>query len=273
MNLPSLNNGRLLTALWNTGGRFPSDLQVQRARGESLGQSSVSSGPDTDNAAMAGALPGSSQLAYAQYGEDPYRLEGVTAGTMTVSSYDWDSRPEGSYFDRTPLPDLRKEKPTEGHQQQPFSAREPADQSDPSAEHSSLYGEWMAPAATGVVGAAIGAAALEAYKGNEQDIEAPQGNKEVPAIPDESERRSSPSDVENVAVVETIEPAFRPKIDESVPNQTDISAVAAKPTQIDELGGLESEGARETGELFPKIIRHDTSQLHVPGEFPEQVSG
>ena len=41
------------------------------------------------------------------------------------------------------------------------------------------------------------------------------------------------------------------------------------------LGGLESRGAHETGQIFPKVIRHDTdisvSQLHVPGEFPKKA--
>lgn len=38
------------------------------------------------------------------------------------------------------------------------------------------------------------------------------------------------------------------------------------------LGGNERIGAHETGQLFPRVIRHDTnlsvSALHVPGEFP-----
>lgn len=41
---------------------------------------------------------------------------------------------------------------------------------------------------------------------------------------------------------------------------------------IDGLGGLERKGARETGAIFPSVVRHNTdmsiSQLHVPGEFP-----
>nr|OQO15409.1 hypothetical protein B0A51_17136 [Rachicladosporium sp. CCFEE 5018] len=40
------------------------------------------------------------------------------------------------------------------------------------------------------------------------------------------------------------------------------------------LGGLEAEGAHETGALFPRVIRHDTdisvSRLHIPGEFPKR---
>lgn len=43
------------------------------------------------------------------------------------------------------------------------------------------------------------------------------------------------------------------------------------------LGGLEKEGARETGHIFPSVVRHDTnmsvSRLHVPGEFPKPATG
>ncbi|KAG9821110.1 hypothetical protein KCU63_g17667, partial [Aureobasidium melanogenum] len=45
----------------------------------------------------------------------------------------------------------------------------------------------------------------------------------------------------------------------------------------DGLGGLESEGAHETGNFFPKVVRHDTdmsvSKLHIPGEFPPATPG
>ncbi|KAK4983300.1 phosphatidylinositol 4,5-bisphosphate-binding protein [Elasticomyces elasticus] len=38
------------------------------------------------------------------------------------------------------------------------------------------------------------------------------------------------------------------------------------------IGGLEAEGAHQTGRLFPRVLRHDTdmsvSRLHVPGEYP-----
>ena len=43
------------------------------------------------------------------------------------------------------------------------------------------------------------------------------------------------------------------------------------------LGGLESDGAHQTGAIFPRVVRHDTdmsvSQLHVPGEFPPATPG
>ena len=56
-----------------------------------------------------------------------------------------------------------------------------------------------------------------------------------------------------------------------IAGSSDISA----PKLDGGLGGLESRGAHETGQIFPKVIRHDTdisvSQLHVPGEFPKKA--
>ena len=56
-----------------------------------------------------------------------------------------------------------------------------------------------------------------------------------------------------------------------IAGSSDITA----PKLDDGLGGLESRGAHETGQIFPKVIRHDTdisvSQLHVPGEFPKKA--
>lgn len=51
------------------------------------------------------------------------------------------------------------------------------------------------------------------------------------------------------------------------------TTTAVRSGSTDEhLGGNERVGAHETGELFPRVIRHDTSlsvsALHVPGEFP-----
>nr|POE96979.1 phosphatidylinositol 4,5-bisphosphate-binding protein slm1 [Quercus suber] len=57
-----------------------------------------------------------------------------------------------------------------------------------------------------------------------------------------------------------------------------ISQLPASSSAIDPphaLGGNEAEGAHETGHLFPRVVRHDTSlsvsKLHVPGEFPKQT--
>lgn len=52
------------------------------------------------------------------------------------------------------------------------------------------------------------------------------------------------------------------------------SAGTAARSEDEGLGGNERVGAHETGELFPRVIRHDTSlsvsALHVPGEFPSR---
>ncbi|TKA75280.1 hypothetical protein B0A55_05086, partial [Friedmanniomyces simplex] len=65
------------------GGRFPSDRQVPR--NEPLSPSSGSS--DAEVVASAGVLPGSSQQEYERSGQNPYKLDGVPAGTRTISDY------------------------------------------------------------------------------------------------------------------------------------------------------------------------------------------
>ncbi|KAK3720618.1 phosphatidylinositol 4,5-bisphosphate-binding protein [Vermiconidia calcicola] len=89
------------------GGRFPSDLQASRNRGASMGQSSSSS-DGRDVGASAGGLPASTQEEYQRNGQDPYRLDGVRAGTPSEYRYTAGSGVEGSYSDETPSPEQQR---------------------------------------------------------------------------------------------------------------------------------------------------------------------
>jgi hypothetical protein len=69
-----------------------------------------------------------------------------------------------------------------------------------------------------------------------------------------------------------------PQSPEFVPySSSTYGAETPRAESSDGLGGLEREGAHETGAFFPKVVRHDTdmsvSQLHVPGEFPPTTPG
>lgn len=247
-----------MTPCDDTGGRFPSDLQVPRNRGESTGQSSASS--DGDAVAIAGAIPPSATGEYERNGLDPYRLDGVTAGTRTVSStgghdpnVDYDD-----YFDKTPGS-------AQGHTnatnqnftlQHPFLGQQPAGQFEPSAQNNTASADWMIPAAA-VAGAGVGAAAVEAHKPNDRETglnntRGTQASSAIAATP------VSPTN-ENDSVLSESPEASRPGTRSS--------------NTVVPLGGNEAEGARETGTL-PKVIRHATdmsiSKLHVPGEFPKR---
>jgi len=74
------------------------------------------------------------------------------------------------------------------------------------------------------------------------------------------------------APVATESAATQPVATQPAANGSASSGAAA--AQTSKLGGLESEGAHETGRLFPSVVRHDTSlsvsALHVPGEFPKR---
>jgi hypothetical protein len=247
-----------------------------------MGQSSGSS-DDPEAVAMSGAITGSQQIAYS--GQDPYRLDGVSAGTFTGGTMDG----TGSYFDPTPSPEETRTQPLES-QQEPFLGNEPTDVNAevPSAgDRGSYYGDWMAPAA-GVAGAGATVAATEAYIRHEQEREALGLEKDDPEVPAKSESKESQIFVENAVAVEsnraTTGKESVASADEAVaaskphtittveaanqPNATTIAADSAA------LGGNEAEGARETGAIFPRVIRHNTdmsvSQLHIPGEYPKR---
>lgn len=271
-----------------TGGRFPSDLQVPRERGASFDRSSTSTDPDqsavavADGAALAGGAAfagGSSDSPHSEYqrnGQDPYRLSGVNTGTRAMSNYSVKSGVAGPYGQEDATPDQAKGPPRQ-QQQQPFFASEPANPSDSSAEHESVYGDWMAPAAAGVAGAGVGAAGVEAYRHHQQDAQVPQTDEVRPEVPEKSTQRSTPPGADNVVAYSANQSAVQPETYQ--PSRSEpVDASAAGPSTANApftLGGLESEGAHETGAIFPKVIRHDTemsiSQLHVPGEFPKRV--
>ena len=180
------------------GGRFPSDLQVPRNRNVSVGESSGSSEPEREatGTAISGALPVTSQIEYAGNGQDPYRLDGVSAGTRPGTAY---SGVQGSYFEQTPAPEQQRGIVAEP-QQESFLVEQPADRPDPSADHSSLHGEWMAPAAAGIVGAGAGVAAVAAYEHQNQNEATPQTSEDKPEVPEKSKRRSyTPSENNSLA--------------------------------------------------------------------------
>ena len=287
---------RLLTPLCNTGGRFPSDLQIPRNRNISVGESSGSSAADREDVGTSSPVPDSAQAEYARTGQDPYRLDGVSAGTRPGTGY---SGVDASYFGQTSTVDQQRDLAAD-----PYSTTETAAQPDPSAEHSSLYREWMAPAATGVAGAGVGAAAVAAYSGQDRD-EIPPPTREAKSEPfpefDHTttsrpetyiptgamvDSRSHPVDTTSASAANIS--ATEEPTQQSVPHPVDNTFAFATNNSVPEdqgdthvtsttpgLGGMEREGAQETGTVFPKVVRHDTemsvSQLHIPGEYPKQT--
>ena len=219
---------------------------------------------------MAGGIASSTPQEYALTGEDPYRLDGVSAGTRPTTAY---SGVEGSYFERTPSPEQTRNLDVEPQQvHQPFLVPQSVDRRDLPAEQGVASNDWIAPVAAGVGVGGLAAAAAQAPAEHEPAEIVKTPEEEKPEVPEKSSLRSSPP--ESAVVVGEI----------PVSRETTGANVVALPTAAStntthgattaDLGGLESEGAHETGRIFPKVIRHDTdmsiSQLHVPGKFPKQ---
>ena len=283
-----------------------------------MGQSSGSSDPNADAVGISAPMASSTPLEYNRLGEDPYRLDGVSAGTRPTTAY---SGVEGSYFERTPLPEDRfvaenaqreQRYMALDHQaqqqrsvaadpypeQRGYVAQEPqyehhdtlqtyvpTGQRDLATNEGIAHNDWIAPAAAGVGVAGMAAVAAGAYTEQEQGEVVGTPEHEKPVVPEKSTRRSSPPTEPSTTVPATIVPATTVPIT-TVPNTRNIEiptngsatgVVTADPIVQNErqLGGLESEGAHETGTIFPKVVRHDTnmsiSQLHVPGKFPKQA--
>lgn len=137
------------------GGRFPSDVNVQRGLQAPLSPSSPSSGESSDREhdviAAAGALPGSG-VPFAQTTEMHTELQspeahhhpaGVTGHSHTHNQH------------------------AAGHHSNPH----PVHSASPPPETASQYGEWMAPIAAGAGGAAVGAGVTHHHEQQQQDQE------------------------------------------------------------------------------------------------------
>lgn len=320
------------TFLAQLGGRFPSDINVNRNR--DLNSPSTESEPDHDTIAAAGALPGSGVPFPGSRSEtetDPYRLEGIATtaafapvGAGALAAIEQERRASAG---ESNVPNQGSAYPTMAPQQpvqtqtfvMPVDGQAPLMQSQAQPEASPLdqphaphrqntnYSEWFAPAAAGAGVGALGAAAYSHHQ-----------NQKTPISEEPESAISNPTTGAPVAIPTTTNtlahasPTYqsspsstRAVYDEPVSTKPIVTGVNALPTATmgaanagaynsnagtsgdatnldgpatssaasgEKLGGLEAEGAHGTGQLFPKVVRHDTdmsvSQLHVPGEFP-----
>ncbi|KAK0290653.1 phosphatidylinositol 4,5-bisphosphate-binding protein [Friedmanniomyces endolithicus] len=188
--------------------------------------------------------------------------------------------------------------------QQPFLGDSEADQSASLARVNSMYGDWMAPAAGAAAGAGAGVMGAEYWRNQRNQAAVREGMPEqsghraepafMPAQPREREVER-PGDNGNQTAFSSNRGAEAPTaatlpattfggFDE--PAAVSNKATASEPvfssgtqdnktsTATQGLGGLERQGAHETGRFFPSIVRHDTnmsiSALHVPGEYPKR---
>ncbi|KAK0949462.1 phosphatidylinositol 4,5-bisphosphate-binding protein [Friedmanniomyces endolithicus] len=186
--------------------------------------------------------------------------------------------------------------------EQPFLGNSEADQSASLARLNSMYGDWMAPAAGAAAGAGAGAGVMGAeYWWNQRNKAAvregvpasrPEAPAAMPAQPSQRDFERAGDNSNQTAFssnrgAEAPTPAILPATtfggfadSPAVFNKAAASEPVASSgtgdtsTSTPGLGGLERQGAHETGRFFPSIVRHDTnvsiSALHVPGEYPKR---
>lgn len=260
------------------GGRFPSDMQIPR----STAFSAVSDNSEPE-LVPAAALISSPVEEYERRGADPYRLDGVDTGSRPAS------RVPSSEPQQTHLPP-----------QQDSAAQElPA---TPLPQHNAA--EDVAVPLTAAAAVGVGAEALDTRRENAEELDKQVAMEEGQAGPVESLEEhdtakvllDAPGTTQVPATIPppltTADPAATvvpaPLIADATLTRPSASVVTPAPdapaarsssTQAVKnaplvsqppLGGLEKEGAHETGRM-PMVIRHDTdisiSRLHVPGEF------
>jgi hypothetical protein len=260
------------------GGRFPSDLNVNRESAVPLSPSSGESSGDRDVIAAAGGLPGSGvhhfdESAHPVTDRDPMHTQ--TGGTLDTPAAT--RRPVSYVEDR-------------GHIHQPHAP----------VRQSSNYGSWMAPAAAGAGSAVVGAVGLNEFHDHKQEKDEEQHKREMeerraimmgnsptsngavvagapltqvstagtdaPIVVDHDGPRgisaSEPSQADSLSTVPT-------SVGHSTTNSEDMAALAARAATNKKVA---EQNAASYGPDRPTSSRHQStttiSDLHIPGQYP-----
>lgn len=248
------------------GGRFPSDLQIERNLQAPLPGSSGSSEVGNDITTASGGLqafPNPYNPGDESSNEPPFAPSNVD-GFAQNSDHLYQQPPQASN-------DVPYYAGTSSNQAPPPPATKSSDKIA-IERHDSTYGEWMAPAAGG---AAAGALAVGAYDHHDQHEQAPPPSQSFAQAPLSSQTFSpgvpvsAPGLSESASftnTVSTLPSSFPPSSandeKQSFLGGTEVAAVAA------------SGKPQETGQTFPGVSRQNTdfsvSDLHVPGEYPKR---
>ncbi|KAJ9615365.1 phosphatidylinositol 4,5-bisphosphate-binding protein [Cladophialophora chaetospira] len=265
------------------GGRFPSDVNVQRGLQAPLSPSSAeSSDPDRDIIAAAGALPGSG----VPFVNTPERHTDLQADTAQPAA---------------PAPQLNNANQyTQGHHPNILPSHQALAPHDGASE----YGEWMAPIAAGggaAAGAALAASAIQRHKQQQEQEQhdrdrtptAAQRLDGESAIPQYGES-SGPILVATAAPIDAptgpramSESTTAPSsaVANTISSSTDAETLSTVPTSTSYtapngslfdangvfVGPRTSNTAPTDYVLKPSDRSHSNftiSHLHVPGEFP-----
>lgn len=260
---------------------------------------------DTGLYAATGQYDGSSSQAYQLNGTDPYRLDGVPAGRVAShATVDTSGEREGHSSERQTEHEAAQPTGTSTVRSDPSSAT--TQQQASNVQQSAVASNVSAPIATGV-GVNVNMLGAQGSRSN-YDSEKEFGKQDTSRMDNSNSAKGDDSAKVLVSTLvplaeptsssatkpatdptaqATADPASTAKALEAVPHTSltaprSVSTEAIKSLPLDSkrdappvLGGLEQEGAHETGKLFPAVIRHDTdvsvSRLHIPGGFPPKV--
>lgn len=257
------------------GGRFPSDLNVQRGLQAPLSPSSEGNNSfdekDRDAIAAAGALPGSGIPFVSGINQQPHtELQGPLQQQSgnELAGAAGSANPSSTQYTAGEHPHII-----------------PTSQGALPNDASSAYGEWMAPMGAGVGGAALGAAATQAHQNRTATSEQPSVRKglggEQAAIPSPGQS-SAPmvatgaessdlasrsrgftesSQATGTTGISTV-PTSVSGHDPATANSTLLSSAATKSVVKDsQRPGVETSQSATTIQTI--------SDLHMPGEYPK----
>jgi hypothetical protein len=285
------------------GGRFPSDIQVNRGLQAPVGPSSGSSsevGNDltTASGGFQGTFPSyqTDSNQYDQYDQNQQHQQPMPSQAYSQDAYGHNAN--NAYQQPAPVP-----APVPVQQQDSYYAKNPpanpaqneyAQQTQPQqahpteqsfVRHDSTYGNWMAPAAGG---AALGALGAGAYAHHQQDPEMQNRQQPQPYLNDSTQTQSGfdPNltaqpvpDRHPDHTASLINPVVAPipLTSEREPDSLATTPSAAHQPFLGEpeaiLPAVASEKAINGRAPNPGMKRQNTdfsvSDLHVPGEYPK----
>ncbi|KAG9249161.1 hypothetical protein BJ878DRAFT_537588 [Calycina marina] len=230
------------------GGKFPSELSIQRGLQAPLSPSSGSSDQDCDVTAAATNLPGSGfgqSGADAGHGESPRDVGRDYAGVDSLSSPN-----HANLVDQ-----YAKEDNVNPYTNEPLSPAQPQANTEPQEE---------ILAATGLGGAAVGVVAMDQYqKHAEKELvrdkslaEVEAANVAAPDVPEQFEEQAAREATE-IAAPDTLTTPM------AAPSEMSLgpSTVASTPTESTRLSLASQQNESKLS----------ISQLHVPGEYPKSI--
>ena len=251
----------------NPGGRFPSQINVNRDSQVPLAPSSPSSSGDREIVAAAG-LPGSGvpfgdpghQVDTGDDGMNVARGNSVGASATPLHEAAYSTRERKQEYNGLP----RHQGPIAGAQLE---------------RHDSKYGDWMGPAAASVGGGVIGAAGIEAYRNHQdQHKTAVQDEQQQPGLQAVEPVPQAPAPVAEApkqSVDQHVHGATFAAIPSSTSNPAASTANEGASTDAGDLTSIPADPAAPIRDLAdrPPLESHTSvatiSNLHVPGEYPK----